>query len=100
MSGPDDSAPEANTGSTSSVTRLQPLSRRRWWWLGGGVLLAGALVASWFALPIRSVEVMGKRHLSAGRVRELAGLNPRVRLAVLRRVAGARALDDPWVARR
>ncbi|MFC6666296.1 hypothetical protein ACFP9V_13715 [Deinococcus radiopugnans] len=76
MNGPDGTPPEVEHAASPTLSTLRPPSRRRWWWLGGGVLLTGALAASWFALPIRAVEVTGERHLSAGRVRELAGLTP------------------------
>ncbi|WP_026332215.1 cell division protein FtsQ/DivIB [Deinococcus apachensis] len=51
--------------------------RRRWgrlWWTLGAVALAGALAASWFALPIRAVTVTGNTRLSEAQVRKLAGL--------------------------
>lgn len=50
--------------------------RRTLWWTLGAVLLAGALAASWFALPIRTVTVTGNLRLSEAQVRNLAGLTP------------------------
>ncbi|MBB5361690.1 FtsQ-type POTRA domain-containing protein [Deinococcus humi] len=97
MSIPDDAAPEAKVVSAPSLSTLRPPSRRRWWWLGGGILLAGALIASWFALPIRSVEVTGQQHLSAQRVRDLAGLTPQFGWLYYGTWRARGLLNDPWV---
>lgn len=97
MNGPDGTPPEVEHAASPTLSTLRPPSRRRWWWLGGGVLLTGALAASWFALPIRAVEVTGERHLSAGRVRELAGLTPGFGWLYYGAWRARGLLDDPWV---
>ncbi|WP_034385097.1 cell division protein FtsQ/DivIB [Deinococcus sp. YIM 77859] len=53
--------------------------KRRWarvGWSLVAVLVAGALVGSWFAFPIRTVKVLGNVRLSDAQVRRLAGLTP------------------------
>ncbi len=96
MNGPDDSAPELSAPA-SLVSTLRPPSRRRWWWIGGSAVLAGALAASWFALPIRTIEVTGEQHLNDGRVRELAGLTPNFGWLYYGAWRARGLLDDPWI---
>ncbi|CAM4413628.1 FtsQ-type POTRA domain-containing protein [Deinococcus marmoris] len=96
MSGPGDSDSELSA-PVPSVSTLRPPSRRRWWWIGGGAVLSGALAASWFALPIRTVEVMGEQHLNDGQVRELAGLTPDFGWLYYGAWRARGLLDDPWV---
>ena len=98
MSGPPDSDARTAPGISPAppLLTLRPPSRR-WWWLGGSVLLAGVLAASWFALPIRTTEVIGARHLSAGQVRGLAGLTPSFGWLYYGAWRARGLLDDPWV---
>ncbi|CAM3974942.1 FtsQ-type POTRA domain-containing protein [Deinococcus frigens] len=60
-------------------------------------MLAGALAASWLALPIRTVMVSGQQHLSDQRVRELAGLRPGFGWLYYGAWRARGLLDDPWV---
>ncbi|OLV16516.1 cell division protein FtsQ/DivIB [Deinococcus marmoris] len=92
-----DSAPQEPAPAAASISTLRPPARRRWWWIGGGVVLAGALAASWFALPIRTVEVTGEQHLDAGQVRELAGLTPDFGWLYYGAWRARGLLADPWV---
>lgn len=94
MSGPDDSVPEEGVISPSPPPRRP---RRRWRWVGGGVLLAGALVTGWFALPIRKVETGGQTRLSGPEIRELAGLTPGFGWLYYGAWQARGLLDDPWV---
>ena len=97
MSGPEGPDPASAAGAAPTLSTLRPPSRRRWWWIGGATLLAGALAASWFALPVRSVEVTGERHLSAAQVRELAGLSPGFGWLYYGAWRARGLLDNPWV---
>ncbi len=75
MPAPAEDAPSEDTVA-DDPTSGGPPRRPRWPWMLGAVLVAGALAASWFALPIRTVTVVGERHLTAAQVRGLAGLTP------------------------
>lgn len=96
MSRPDDPSPERDAVAASAPPIPRP-PRRRWRWIVGGLALAGALAASWFALPIRSIEVTGERHLNAGRVRQLAGLSPEFGWLYYGAWRARGLLDDPWI---
>ncbi len=69
----------------------------RWGWVAVPALLLG-LAASWFALPIREVEVSGNRHLSAEDVVAAAGLARGSSWLYYgaRQAAGLTA--NPWIA--
>lgn len=96
MSRPDDPSPERDAVAAPAPPIPRP-PRRRWRWIVGGLALAGALAASWFALPIRSIEVTGERHLNAGRVRQLAGLSLEFGWLYYGAWRARGLLNDPWV---
>ncbi|WP_264776562.1 cell division protein FtsQ/DivIB [Deinococcus aetherius] len=68
---PQESAPVSAFGARERARR-----RRRLWASLALVLVVGALVGLWFALPVRTVTVSGNARMSEARVRELAGLTP------------------------
>ncbi|MDV6373356.1 cell division protein FtsQ/DivIB [Deinococcus arenicola] len=85
------------TARSDAAQTLTSDPARRWWWLGGSVLLVGALAASWFALPIRTVSVSGQQHLSAQQVLDLAGLKPGFGWLYYGGWRARGLLREPWV---
>jgi cell division protein FtsQ len=73
------------------------VSPRALWGSLSGVLVAGALAASWFALPIRTVQISGNAHLSEAQVRELAGLTPGFAWPYYGAWRARGLRDSPWV---
>lgn len=66
----------ADTDVAAAPERSRRPSARVWWSLLTVFSALALLAGLWFLLPIRSVTVMGNRHLSATQVKGLAGLTP------------------------
>ncbi|MFC6591042.1 cell division protein FtsQ/DivIB [Deinococcus lacus] len=60
--------------------------------------VAGALAASWFLLPVRSVTVAGNQHLSQVQVQQLAGAEPGFGWLYYGAWRAQKLAQDPWVA--
>lgn len=82
---------------------LSPSPRRGWPWPRWaralvGLAAVGALAASWFALPVRTVTVSGQRMLSPQRVQALAGAPAGFGWLYYGAWRARGLLDSPWVA--
>ncbi|WP_343216512.1 cell division protein FtsQ/DivIB [Deinococcus aestuarii] len=90
--------PAGEVAPVSAFGARERARRQRLLWVSLAlVLVVGALVGLWFALPIRTVTVGGNARLSEARVRDLAGLTPGFSWAYYG-AWRARALgENPWV---
>ncbi len=91
----DPAAPPAEV----PVERRRPRRRSRHllWSALAAVLVVGAGVGSWFALPVNTVTVRGNARLSEAKVRALAGLDGTFGWLYYGRWRARGLLDSPWV---
>ncbi|GGR80684.1 cell division protein FtsQ/DivIB [Deinococcus sedimenti] len=89
--------PDPDSASEAVPPQRRRRSRRPLYGALAALLLVGAGVGAWFALPVRTVTVAGQSRLSEARVRALAGLDGEFGWLYYGRWRARGLLDSPWV---
>ncbi|WP_236704681.1 cell division protein FtsQ/DivIB [Deinococcus grandis] len=91
----------APSGADAAESLAEPAPRRRsrrpLWAALAAVLVVGAGVGAWFALPVNTVTVSGNVRLSEARVQALAGLDGTFGWLYYGTWRARGLLDSPWV---